>query len=91
VIANVHGGNLRRLSLVIREPDIATVVELVDSAACLPLTHLAVRGLPLPLPIEQAIRRLAFHGHLQEVVVESRRGDQSGLRTVSQDAGVKEN
>jgi uncharacterized protein (TIGR02996 family) len=74
IVDHVRSGNLRELALVIREADVAAVVALVDSAACLRLQKLAIRGLPLPLPIEQAIRKLAFHGHLVEVLVESRRG-----------------
>jgi len=74
VTANVRSGNLRELSLVIAEVDIPMVVEMIDSAACLQLEKLTIRGLPLPLAIEQAIRRLAFHGHLREILVQSRRG-----------------
>jgi uncharacterized protein (TIGR02996 family) len=74
IVDHVRSGNLRELALVIRESDVPAVVVLIDSAACLRLQKLTIRGLPLPLPIEQAIRKLAFHGHLVEVLVESRRG-----------------
>ena len=74
VVEHVRSGNLRELSLVMRAADVDAVVALIDSAACLGLRKLTIRGMPLPLPIEQAIRKLAFHGHLEEVLVESRRG-----------------
>lgn len=74
VVDHVRSGNLRELALAIREPDVPAVVGLIDSAACLRLEKLTIRGLPLPLVIEQALRKLAFHGHLVEIVVESRRG-----------------
>lgn len=75
VTANVASGNLRELVLAIGESDVPGIVELIDSAACLQLRTLVIRGMPLPVVVEQAIRRLAFHGHLVEVRVESRRGD----------------
>ena len=74
VVANMRSGLLRELTLVICEADVVSVIELIDSAACLGLRSITIRGVPCPLSIEQALRKLAFHGHLREVTVEARRG-----------------
>jgi hypothetical protein len=72
IIERAHGGRLRELTVVDPGQDVALTNELIDSAACLRVEKLAMRGVAFAA-VENALRRLAVHGHLKELTIDGGR------------------